>query len=109
MLTHKHHLSLTGSMNLLEVVVDSTDPASTFVECMFEPGYSCTIDYGTDPSYTNLTFRDTSSTQDQVTTTITFSQEIKRNTTYYFIVSAESTSQCERLRGTFRTGAWMYV
>jgi len=92
-------------MNLLEVVVDSTNPARTSVECMFEPGYNCTIDYGTDSSYTNLVYSDnsTTGTHDRVTI-ITLSQEIQRNTTYYFIVSAQSSSQCERVRGTFRTG-----
>jgi len=88
------------------VVVDSTNPASTYVECMFEPGYSCTIDYGTDPYYTNLVYSDTSTTLGQVTT-ITLSQEIQRNTTYYFIVSANNSLWCERVRGTFRTGGWM--
>ena len=90
-------------MNFLEVVVDSTNPAETSVECMFEPGYTCTIDYGTDSSYTNLVYSDNSTTHDRVTI-ITLSQEIHRNTTYYFIVSALSSSQCERVRGTFRTG-----
>ena len=102
--SYMYCLSLsTGSMNFLEVVVDSTNPAETSVECMFEPGYTCTIDYGTDSSYTNLVYSDNSTTRDWVTI-ITLSQEIQRNTTYYFIVSAQSSSQCERVRGTFRTG-----
>ena len=70
---------------------------------MFEPGYTCTIDYGTDPSYTNLVYSDTSSTHDRATT-ITLSQDLQRDTIYYFIVSAESNSLCVRLRGRFRTG-----
>ena len=99
-----YRLSLsTGSVNLLEVVVDSTNPARTSVECMFEPRYNCTIDYGTDSSYTNLVYSDNSITHDRMTI-ITLSQEIQRNTNYYFIVSALSSSQCERVRGTFRTG-----
>ena len=100
-----HHLSLsTGSMNtVLEVVVDSDDAS---VECTFEPGYTCTIDYGTDPSYTNLVYNDTSTTMGRVTT-IALSQDLQTSTTYYFIVSAESSSQCVRVRGTFQTGRWV--
>jgi len=85
------------------VSVDTSNPASVLVECTFEPGYTCTIVYGTDPSYTNFTYSDTSSTEDQVTT-ITLSCELQRDTTYYFMVSAESSSQCVRVRGKFRTG-----
>ena len=100
-----HHLSLsTGSMNAaLWVDVDSTNPASVIVECTFEPDYTCTIDYGSDSSYTNLVYRDNSTTLEQVTT-ITLSKEVERDTIYYFIVSAESSSLCVRVRGTFRTG-----
>ena len=83
--------------------IDTRNSASVFADCMFEPGYTCTINYGTDPSYTNLVYSDTSSTLDQVAT-ITLSQDLQRDTVYYFIVSAESNSQCVRVRGRFRTG-----
>ena len=96
----------TGGVDVLRVDVDSTNIENAFVNCSFEPVYTCSIDYGTDPSYTNLTYSDTSSTLGQVTT-IALSQDLQRNTDYYFIVSAESTSQCVRLRGTFRTGGWI--
>ena len=90
--------------NILEVRVDTTNPTNAFVECtFFEPGYNCTINYGTDSSYSNLTMRDTSSTQGEVAT-IDLSQELKRNISYYYIVSAVSSTQCVRVRGRFRTG-----
>ena len=59
------HCSLfTGGTSILGVHVDTTNPSNVIVECtILQPGYSCTIDYGTDPSYTNLVYRDTSSTQ----------------------------------------------
>jgi len=79
------------------------DLENAFVNCVFQPGYTCTIDYGTDPSYTNLIYSDNSTTQDRVTT-IALSQDLQRDTTYYFIVSADSSSQCVRVREWFRTG-----
>ena len=98
------HYPHAGSMNVvLGVQVDFTN---TSVECTFEPGYTCTIDYGTDPSYTNLVYRDASTTLGQVSI-ITLSQDFQRSTTYYFIVSANSSSQCERVHGIFRTGGWI--
>jgi len=51
----------------------------------------------------HLVYSDTSSTLGQVST-IVLSQELQRDTTYYFIVSAESSFQCVRVRGTFQTG-----
>ena len=71
-----------------------------------QSGYTCTIDYGTGPSYTNLVYRDTSSTLNQ-TTTITLSQKIRKNVTYYYIVSAESSSRCVRVWGRFRAGRYI--
>ena len=69
--------------------------------------YTCTIDYGTDPSYTNLDYRDTSSTQDQIASII-LSQVINGDTTYYYIVSAVTTrSQCVRVQGRFQAGRYM--
>ena len=51
-------------MNVLGVDVDLTNIENAFVECSFEPGYNCTIEYGTDPAYTTS---DTSTTLAQVT------------------------------------------
>jgi len=97
-------INSTGCTNInLGVSVDTSNPASVLVECTFEAGYTCTIVYGTDPSYTNLVYSDGSTTLGQVTT-IALSQDLQRETTYYFIVSAESNSQCVRVWGRFRTG-----
>jgi len=97
----------TGVMNaIFRVSVDATNPGNASVVCMFEPGYICTIDYGTDSSYSNLVYRDNSTTLGQVAA-ITLTQTIQKGITYYFIASAESNSQCVRVRGTFRTGGWM--
>ena len=96
----------TGDTNV-ELVVSITVLnylLSASVECtFFQPEYTCTIDYGTDPSYTNLVYRDTTFTRNN-TATITLTQQLRRDTTYYFIVSAESSSQCVRVRGSFQTG-----
>ena len=94
----------TGGTSVLWVHVDTTNPSNVFVECTLnQPGYICTIDYGTDPSYTNLVYKDTSSTQGQMAT-ITLSQRLSETTTYYYIVSAVSSSQCVRVQGSFETG-----
>ena len=84
------------------MLVDTTNPSNVFVECTFQPEYTCTIDYGTNPSYTNLVYRDTSSTQGRMAT-ITLSQRLRGDTTYYYIVSVVSSSQCVRERGRFQT------
>ena len=99
-------LSTGGRNPDLGVRIDTTNLSSAIVECTFiQPGYTCTIDYGTDPSYTNLTYRDTSYTQGRVTT-ITFSQEVRGDTTYYYIVSAENSSQCMKVQGKFQAGMY---
>ena len=97
-----------GGTSVLGAHVDTTNPTNVFVECtFFQPGYSCTIDYGTDPSYTNLVYRDTSSTLSRMAT-IPLSQWLRTDTTYYYIVSAVSSSHCERIQGIFQTGTVIY-
>ena len=98
----------TGGTSVLGVHVDTTNPSNVFVECTFQPGYSCTIDYGTDPSYTNLVYRDTSSTLGRMAT-ITLSQRLRGDTTYYYMVSAVSSSRCVREWGRFQTGISEWV
>ena len=100
-----HFLFLTGDTNN-DLVVNITiiNPNNASVECFFlQAGYTCTIVYGTDPPYTNLIYSDSSSTQNK-TATITLSERIRRDTTYYYIVSAESKYQCVRVFGRFRIG-----
>ena len=84
-----------------------TDLSNAFVECtFFQPEYTCTIDYGTDSTYTNLVYRDTSSTLGLVTTII-LTHRLRGGTTYYYIVSVESSSHCVRLQGRFQTGRYI--
>ena len=96
-------LSTAGRNIYLLVDINTINPSSVIVECTFQPGYTCTIDYGTDPSYTDLVHRDTSSTQGRMTT-INLSQRLREDTTYYYVVSAVSNSHCVRVRGRFRAG-----
>ena len=104
-------LSTDVTNTYLEVRINPINPANVFVECTFyQPGYSCTIDYGTDPSYTNLDYSDNSSTLNQ-TTTITLSQTLSENTNYYYIVSvvpSESSSLRVRVQGRFRLSKYAY-
>jgi len=98
-------LLFTGVTNVLIVNVDATNTENASVNCTFmsNPGYSCAIVYDEDPSYTNLVNNDTSVTEDEEAT-IHLSQPLQTSTMYYFIVSAESSSRCERVRGRFQTG-----
>jgi len=81
-------ITSTGTMNtVLGVDINLTNIANAFVNCTFEPPYNCTI----VPSYTNLVCGDNSSIQEGVTT-IKPSKAFQTGTTYYFIVSAESSS-----------------
>ena len=95
----------------LEIRINPFNPSNVIVECTFyQPGYTCTIDYGTDPSYTNLVYRDTSSTLDRQAT-ITLSQTLRTDTTYYYIVSvvpSESSSLRVRVQGRFRLSKYAY-
>ena len=89
------------------VHINITNSTDAFVKCtFFQQEYTCTIDYGTDPSYTNLVYRDSSSTLSQMAT-ITLSQRLREGTTYYYILSAESNSECVRMRGKFQAGRCM--
>lgn len=101
----------SGGRNIdLQVRIDTTNLSNAIVECTFyQPGYTCTIEYGTDPSYANLDYRDTSPTLGR-TATITFAQMISEETTYYYTVSAESSSQCVRVRaGAIKTSALFLI
>ena len=113
--THIHQKNNVTPLNLclstdvtntyLEVRINPINPSSVFVECTFyQSGYTYTIDYGTDPSYTNLVYSDTSSTLNR-TTNIALSQRLNETTTYYYIVSvvpSESSSLRVRVQGRFR-------
>ena len=90
----------------LMVCIDTANSIDTFVECaFFQREYNCTIDYGTDPSYTILLYRATSYTLGRIAN-ITLSQRLRGDTTYYYIVSAVSNSLCVRVRGSFRAGRY---
>ena len=95
----------TDGINIdLAVYINFIDALSATVYCIFfQPEYTCTIDYGTDSSYTKLLYRNTTFTQNKAATII-LSQKLRRATTYYFIVSAEGSSRCVRVRGSFQTG-----
>ena len=97
-----------GARNFCDLVVriDTTNSIGTVVECaFFQREYTCTIEYGTDPSYTNLVYRDTSSTQGRMATII-LSQRLIGDSTYYYIVSAERNSLCVRVWGSFQAGRY---
>ena len=103
----------TGVTNTyLEIRINPINPSNVIVECtFFQPGYIGTVDYGTDPSYTNLVYSDTSSTQGRMAT-IPLSQRLSEDTTYYYIVSvvpSESSSLRVGVQGRFRLSKYAYA
>ena len=101
-----HSLFSTDDENVDLAVYVNINPLSATVQCFFRPGYTCTIEYGTDPSYNKLNYSDSNSTLNRMAT-ITLSEKIKRNTTYQYIVSAESSSSCVRVQGRFLAGRFV--
>ena len=58
---------------VLTVNIDTTNTENALVECRFMlTRYSCTIVYGKDPSYTNLVYGDTSTTEEDLQTDTTY-------------------------------------
>ena len=104
-------LSTDVTNTYLEIRINPINPSNVIVECtFFQPGYTCTVDYGTDPSYTNLVYRNTSFTLGQQVT-ITLSQRLSENTTYYYnvsVVPSESSSLRVRVQGRFCLSKYAY-
>ena len=74
------------------------------VTCQFLNGpvtsATCTIQYGTDPTYVNLLNTDSSIGTNVDTVTVPLSTPLLRNTLYYYV----AFSMGVRMQGTFRAG-----
>ena len=77
------------------------------VTCQFLNGLvtsaTCTIQYGTDPTYVNLPNTDSSTGTNVNSVTVPLSAPLQANTVYYYVVSSNGV----RMQGTFRTGTYM--
>ena len=91
-----------GSTNsILNVTVDV---AAREVTCHFLNGLvisaTCTIQYGTDPTYVNLPNTDSSTATNVNTVTVPLSTPLQADTVYYYVVSSMEV----RMQGTFHSG-----
>ena len=78
------------------------------VTCQFLNGpltsATCTIQYGTDPTYVNLPNTDSSTGTNVNSVTVSLSTPLQRNTLYYYVVSSMGV----QMQGLFHSGLCHY-
>ena len=76
------------------------------VTCHFPNGpvtsVTCTIQYGTDPSYVNLPYTDSSNGTNVINVTVPLSGPLQSGTLYYYVASSMGV----QLQGSFQTGEY---
>ena len=74
------------------------------VTCQFLNGpvtsATCTIQYGTDPTYVNLSYTDSSTATNVNSLTVPLSTPLQANTLYYYVVFSMGV----RMQGIFSSG-----
>ena len=97
---------LGSTNNIFTVIVDVGSPEVT---CQFLNGLvtsaTCTIQYGTDPTYVNLLYTDSSNGTNVSNVTVPLNALLQSGTLYYYVVSSMGV----RLQGNFQTGVYNYV
>ena len=92
---------LDSTNNIFSVTVDVGAPE---VSCQFLNGpvtpATCTIEYGTDPTYVNLPNTDSSSGVKVINMTVPLGTPLQGDTFYYYVVSSMGV----QMQGTFHTG-----
>ena len=82
----------------------TVDVEAQEVTCQFLSGLvisaTCTVQYGTDPTYVNLPYTDSSIDTNVNNVTVPLSTPLLASTLYYYVVSSMGV----RVQGTFRTG-----
>ena len=66
---------------------------------------TCTIQYGTDPTYVNLPYNDSSTGTTVNNVTVPLSAPLQANTLYYYLVSSMGV----RMQGIFSSGKSHYL
>ena len=92
---------LDSTNNIFSVTVDVGAPevSCQFLNVPVIPA-SCTIEYGTDPTYMNLPNTDSSSGIKVINVTVPLSTPVQGDTFYYYVVSSMGV----QMQGTFHTG-----
>ena len=92
---------LDSTHNIFSVTVDVGAPEVT---CQFlnslVTSATCTIEYGTDPTYVNLPNTDSSSGVKVINVTVPLSMPLQGDTFYYYVVSSMGV----QMQRTFHTG-----
>ena len=96
-----------GSKNsIFAMTVDVGVPEVT---CQFLNGSvasaTCTIQYGTDPTYVNLPYTDSSNGTNVNNVTIPVNAPLQSGTLYYYVASSMGVE----LQGNFQTGVYSHL
>ena len=102
------HAGTTNIFLTLEVV-NVSSPIDAQLQCMFLSGFNssahCTVQYGTDPTYTNLPYsaesNETAIAGDSVR--VVLREQLNSSTLYYYNVSADDGDVTVTVLGTFTT------
>ena len=102
------HAGTTNIFLTLEVV-NVSSPIDAQLQCMFLSGFNssahCTVQYGTDPTYTNLPYsaesNETAIAGDSVS--VVLREQLNSSTLYYYNVSGDDGDVTVTVLGTFTT------
>ena len=93
--------AIDSTNNLFNVTVNV---GALEVTCQFLNGpltsATCTVQYGTDPTYVNLPHTDSSTGTNVDSVTVSLSAPLQGSIVYYYVVSAIGV----RMQGIFRSG-----
>ena len=90
-------------------MVDVSSPRDAKLNCIFLHVFwgsaRCTVEYGTDPTYTNLPYSAESTENGTAgdTVSVVLRERLNSSTVYYYTVSAVSGDITVKVRGTFIT------
>ena len=102
------HAGTTNTFLTLEVV-NVSSPVDAQLQCIFLSGFNssthCIVQYGTDPTYTNLPYSaestETGTARNSVS--VILRERLNSSTVYYYTVSAVSGDVSVIVQGTFIT------
>ena len=105
---HCFHIGTTNNL-LSGRIIDVSSPNNATILCTFLCGFNgsayCTVQYGTDLTYTNLPYStestETGTAGDSVI--VVLREQLNSSTVYYYTVSAISGDVTVIMQGTFTT------